>query len=56
MGYVNADDVLPKILVEEIQKYVDGQQIYIPRKNENSLSWGERMEQKKNWQNVIKRL
>lgn len=42
MSYVNADDVLPKILVEEIQKYVDGQLIYIPRKNENSLSWGEK--------------
>ena len=42
MSYVNADDVLPKILVEEIQKYVDGQLVYIPRKNKNSLSWGEK--------------
>ena len=42
MSYVNAQDVLPKILVEEIQKYVDGQLIYVPRKNENSLSWGEK--------------
>ena len=42
MSYANADDVLPKILVEEIQKYIDGQLIYIPRKNENSLSWGEK--------------
>ena len=42
MSYVKADDVLPKMLVEEIQKYVDGQLIYIPRKNENSLSWGEK--------------
>ncbi len=42
MSYVNADDVLPKILVDEIQKYIDGQPIYIPRKNENSLSWGEK--------------
>ena len=42
MSYVNAEDVLPKILVKEIQKYVDGQLIYIPRKNENSLSWGEK--------------
>ena len=55
MSYINADDVLPNILVKEIQKYVDGQLIYIPRKNENLLSWGKRMEQKKNWQNVIKR-
>ncbi len=42
MSYVKADDVLPKGLVEEIQKYVDGQLVYIPRKNENSLSWGEK--------------
>lgn len=42
MSYINVDDVLPKTLVREIQKYVDGQLIYIPRKNENSLSWGEK--------------
>ena len=42
MSYVKADDVLPKILVEEIQKYVDGQLLYIPRKDKNSLSWGEK--------------
>jgi hypothetical protein len=42
MSYVNATDVLPKILIEEIQRYVDGQLLYIPRKNENSLSWGEK--------------
>ncbi len=42
MSYVNAEEVLPKGLVEEIQKYVDGRPIYIPRKNENSLSWGEK--------------
>ena len=42
MSYMNADDVLPDIFVKEIQKYVDGQLIYIPRKNENSLSWGEK--------------
>ena len=42
MSYINATDVLPKLLVEEIQKYVDGQLLYIPRKNENLLSWGEK--------------
>ena len=42
MSYVNADDVLPEILVKEIQKYVDGQLLYIPRKDENLLSWGEK--------------
>ena len=42
MSYVNAENVLPKHLVEEIQNYVDGQLLYIPRKNEKSLSWGEK--------------
>ena len=42
MSYVNATDVLPGFLVKEIQKYVDGQLLYIPRRNENSLSWGEK--------------
>lgn len=42
MSYVKAEDVLPKHLVEEIQKYVDGKLLYIPRKNENSFSWGEK--------------
>ena len=43
MSYVNADDVLPKFLLEEIHKYIDGQLIYIPRKNGKSLSERNRM-------------
>ena len=42
MSYVKAEEVLPKYLVEEIQKYVDGKLLYIPRKGENSFSWGEK--------------
>ena len=42
MSYVKAEEVLPKHLVEEIQKYVDGKLLYIPRKDENSFSWGEK--------------
>ena len=42
MSYMNAEDVLPKVLIKEIQEYIDGQLIYIPRKNENILSWGEK--------------
>lgn len=42
MSYVKAEDVLPKQLVEEIQRYVDGKLLYVPRKDENSLSWGEK--------------
>ncbi len=30
MSYVRAEDILPKELIEAIQKYVNGQAIYIP--------------------------
>ena len=42
MSYAKAEEVLPKELVKEIQKYVDGKLLYIPRKSENSFSWGEK--------------
>ena len=48
MSYVNASDILPKCLVDEIQKYIDGQILYIPRKGENTLSWGEKSGTKEN--------
>lgn len=36
--YVNAKNILPSELVEEIQKYIDGSHIYIPQKSRKS--WG----------------
>lgn len=41
MGYKNGKDILPDDLIEQIQKYVDGENIYIPRKEENRKHWGE---------------
>ena len=41
MRYVNARDVLPKDVLALIQEYVDGEYIYIPRKDENRKSWGD---------------
>ena len=38
MGYIRADKILPKELLEAIQQYVDGQIIYIPRKEKQK--WG----------------
>ena len=40
MSYIKAADVLPQELVDQIQSYVDGQMIYIPRKELNRKSWG----------------
>lgn len=42
MKYVKAQDVLPEEIVKIIQKYVDGKYLYVPRKNENHKSWGEK--------------
>ena len=41
MGYKNAINVLPTDLLEAIQKHIDGETIYIPRKMENKKHWGE---------------
>ncbi len=31
MGYINANDILPMELINEIQKYVQGINLYIPK-------------------------
>lgn len=31
MSYINAESVLPREMIEEIQKYVDGVNLYIPK-------------------------
>lgn len=38
MSYIRADEILPRELLEAIQQYVDGQLIYIPRKEKKE--WG----------------
>lgn len=42
MGYKKAVEVLPEELLVLIQDYIDGEYIYIPRKEENKKSWGEK--------------
>ena len=41
MGYKKATHVLPQHLLRAIQEYVDGEYLYIPRKEENRKQWGE---------------
>ena len=47
MSYVKAVDVLPDEILELIQNYVDGEYIYIPRKEDNKKSWGENTDYRK---------
>lgn len=42
MGYIKASDVLPAELISEIQKYIDGQMLYVPRKGTGHTNWGEK--------------
>ena len=42
MKYVNAMEILPKELISEIQKYVEGNIIYIPNKSGKHTRWGEK--------------
>lgn len=49
MKYVNAADVLPKELLEELSKYVGGRLLYVPSLDKKS-SWGEKTGSKKYYQ------
>ena len=41
MGYIKAKDILPEDLLDAVQAYVDGEYLYIPRKECNRKAWGE---------------
>ena len=40
MGYMRAEEILPVEIIELIQRYVDGESIYIPRKPSHRKAWG----------------
>jgi Mor family transcriptional regulator len=42
MPYVKAEDVLPADLLKEIQKYVHGSLIYVPRAGDGKAEWGDK--------------
>ncbi len=42
MGYKNGKDILPEELIRQIQQYIDGENIYIPRKEGEHKKWGEK--------------
>ena len=41
MSYVKATDVLPEEVLVLIQKYIEGEYLYIPKKECNRKTWGE---------------
>ncbi|MCM3784175.1 CD3324 family protein [Neobacillus mesonae] len=42
MMYKNGRDALPPSLLKEIQKYIQGDLIYIPKATEERARWGEK--------------
>jgi Mor family transcriptional regulator len=42
MKYINATEILPKNLLNEIQKYIAGEILYIPQPEGPKSSWGSR--------------
>ena len=51
MGYIRAEEILPIEVIELIQQYVDGTNIYIPRKQENRQDWGAKTAYRRELQN-----
>ncbi len=47
MRYARAQDILPAELLTQLQEYIDGTYLYIPRRKENRLAWGEKTHSKK---------
>lgn len=47
MLYVNAQDVFPHSLLAEIQRYVQGNLVYIPKQPDNHEKWGANTDTKK---------
>ena len=46
MSYIKAEEILPEELIRQIQKYVDGVYIYIPRKPGTRHAWGQKTDYK----------
>ncbi len=41
MKYIKAQDILPEEMIKLLQQYVDGEYLYIPRKEGEKKTWGE---------------
>lgn len=50
MSYQRANHIIPNALLKQVQEYVDGECIYIPRKTGNKKAWGSRTSTRKELQ------
>ena len=56
MKYINANEILPVRLVEELQEYMQAGYIYVPAKAEQHKSWGELSGYRKELENRNKKI
>jgi len=47
MSYIKAFEILPIEIIEQVQKYIDGEIIYIPKREGQKKSWGENTDTKR---------
>ena len=47
MKYKKEQDILPQYMIDDLQQYIEGGYLYIPKKEENKKSWGENTNTKK---------
>ncbi|MDD6795352.1 MAG: CD3324 family protein [Clostridiaceae bacterium] len=47
MSYIKAECILPPDVLDLVQKYADGQYLYIPKKTDTKKKWGENTGSKK---------
>ncbi|NMA33181.1 MAG: hypothetical protein GX940_01340 [Clostridiaceae bacterium] len=40
MKYINGKDILPEHLLEQLQRYVQGELLYVPKKGNSRAGWG----------------
>ncbi|MFW8052094.1 CD3324 family protein [Vagococcus fluvialis] len=50
MEYKRAEDILPKELLKELQFYIEGATLYIPKSAHKRQSWGEKSGTKEKFQ------
>ena len=46
MSYKNAIEVIPEALLKDLQRYVDGEYVYIPKLDSKKKKWGENTQSK----------
>jgi len=50
LSYRNAREILPAKLIREIQRFVNGEIIYIPKQTDEKIKWGDKNGSRKKYE------